>query len=509
MTTVASARNLKIVKRSLARRATVLVVIPLGFQILFVGTLWALLAQEEHELDRARFARQVVERANAMVKTIFKLTAVMLNQGFRNGAAVPAVYLQLDQDCAALQELLKDSPSAVNTMHQVKAIMDRTRMYIEETRALVLLGRPDAATAYIGSARLLAASLTAELENLAQTFKRIDDAEPESQRRLRTFLMATIFVFVAGNAALVLWLLTSFNHTTINRLELLMDNTRRFAGGEPLLAELGGGDEIGRLDEVFHDMARQVSEMTRRRQEIMDMVAHDLRSPITAMSLSLELVLERAKNSNLAAEDRKEIGNCLTSMGRLLALINNFLDSEKLAAGKVDLALEMTPVALVLQESTQAIKVLCQSKGVGLVVADSDLEMYCDGQRLTQVLVNLLSNAVRYSPKGATITVTVQELSECVEIAVIDQGPGISAEKIETLFQAFSQVGSEKDRQGTSGLGLAICKTLVEMHAGQIGVESEVGKGTRFWFAIPKQPWAKPGANFVHSPGQPDAGGGQ
>jgi two-component system, OmpR family, sensor histidine kinase VicK len=114
-----------------------------------------------------------------------------------------------------------------------------------------------------------------------------------------------------------------------------------------------------------------------------------------------------------------------------------------------------------------------------------------DENRLVQVVVNLLSNAVKFSPRGAAITVCAQETAGFVEVAVRDRGRGVPRSYQRSIFERFQQVEASDSRQkGGTGLGLAICKTIVEQHGGTIGVESEVGRGSTFWFRIPAVPIA-------------------
>ncbi|MGH9550050.1 MAG: sensor histidine kinase, partial [Terriglobales bacterium] len=124
--------------------------------------------------------------------------------------------------------------------------------------------------------------------------------------------------------------------------------------------------------------------------------------------------------------------------------------------------------------------------GIKLEFQPTNSQVFADGDRLVQVLVNLISNACKFSPKGQTVTVSVEEIPNWVEIKVTDRGRGIPAKYKGLLFQRFQQVeASDARKKGGTGLGLAICKGIIEAHNGTIGVESEEGKGSVFWFRIP------------------------
>jgi signal transduction histidine kinase len=144
------------------------------------------------------------------------------------------------------------------------------------------------------------------------------------------------------------------------------------------------------------------------------------------------------------------------------------------------------PLANVLERSDQAVRSFAEQNGIRLEIQPTSTMVYADGDRLVQVLVNLISNAVKFSPKGAPVTIAVQEIPNWVEVKVIDHGRGIPAKYKGLLFQRFQQVdASDSKKKGGTGLGLAICKGIIEAHNGNIGVESEEGKGSVFWFRIP------------------------
>lgn len=149
----------------------------------------------------------------------------------------------------------------------------------------------------------------------------------------------------------------------------------------------------------------------------------------------------------------------------------------------------------VLDRSAEAVRAFAEQNGIRLEMVHTNASVYADGDRLVQVIVNLVSNAVKFSPKGQTVTVAVSEIPNWIEVKVIDRGRGIPPKYKNLLFQRFQQVeASDARKKGGTGLGLAICKGIIEAHGGTIGVESEEGKGSVFWFKIPpSQAGAIPG----------------
>lgn len=268
-----------------------------------------------------------------------------------------------------------------------------------------------------------------------------------------------------------------------------MDNTERLSRSQKLHQRIGGGDEIAHLDSVFHNMADALAQAARRKQELVSMVSHDLRTPLTSVQASLTLLSEGVMGT-LPVKAQKEVLNAETNTGRLINLINDLLDIEKMEAGQMRVERSLTDVQSIFQRSAEAVKAFADKQKVTVKIETTDLDVYADGDRMIQVVINLLSNAIKFSPEGSTVTLNaIPSPGGMVKMQVIDQGRGIPEEFKASVFERFQQVelADAKAKKGT-GLGLAICKALVEVHEGSIGVESEQGKGSTFWFTIPVWP---------------------
>ena len=226
-------------------------------------------------------------------------------------------------------------------------------------------------------------------------------------------------------------------------------------------------------------------EVERLKKEFVSTVSHELRTPLTSIRGSLTLLSVGALGS-LPEQAKKVVTIAERNTIRLITLINDILDIEKLESGKLDMVMENVNMATVLERSAESVRAFAEQNGIGLEIIPSNTNVYADGDRLVQVLVNLVSNAVKFSPKGAAVTVAVQEIPSWVEVKVIDRGRGIPEKFKNALFQRFQQVeASDAKKKGGTGLGLAICKGIIEAHGGTIGVESEEGRGSIFWFRIP------------------------
>lgn len=241
-------------------------------------------------------------------------------------------------------------------------------------------------------------------------------------------------------------------------------------------------------DEAIFCVAHNITarkQLEQHKQELVAMVSHDLRSPIGAIHNFL-LLLTTGNVGTL-----NEMGNKLSkaaerSCKRLIALINDLLDLERLEAGEMPMEFSVVSMRDVFERSVDSVGPTADAEQVILEIDGAGVEAYADGDRLVQVLVNLISNAIKYSPKGGTVSLTAERLDDQVEIRVTDQGRGIPAHLLDSVFERFQQVEmADAKKKGGTGLGLAICRAIVDQHHGSIGVLSEEGKGSTFWFRIP------------------------
>lgn len=227
-------------------------------------------------------------------------------------------------------------------------------------------------------------------------------------------------------------------------------------------------------------------EVERMKCDFIATVSHELRTPLTSIHGSLGL-LASGVMGDLPREAKAMVGVAQRNSVRLLALMNDILDFEKLESGEIEMHLVSTPVMGIIERTIEMIRPLAAQDGVGIEVTGADGKVCGDETRLGQVVANFLSNAVKYSPRDGLVTVAVATAGEVLEVRVQDRGRGISAELQKKLFQRFQRADSSDARtRPGAGLGLAICKAIVEQHGGTIGVESREGEGSTFWFRVPR-----------------------
>ena len=215
------------------------------------------------------------------------------------------------------------------------------------------------------------------------------------------------------------------------------------------------------------------------------MVSHELRTPLTAIRASLGLLSGGLLESQPERAARM-LDVALRNTERLTRLVNDFLDLERMAAGKLEIVRTRFPVRDLVAQAAEEMRPMVDRANVWLVCDLPDIVAEVDADRVHQVLNNLLSNAVKFSPQGGTVWVGAAARDDELELWVRDQGPGIPPAKLESVFERFEQLDASDARlKGGSGLGLAICRSIVRLHGGRIWAESQPGRGSTFRVSLP------------------------
>lgn len=240
----------------------------------------------------------------------------------------------------------------------------------------------------------------------------------------------------------------------------------------------------------FLGIARDISEIKRIDQmktEFISTVSHELRTPLTAISGALGILVNGLAGT-LSEQSARMIQIAHNNSQRLIHLVNDLLDMEKLVAGKMHFDLQPQMLLPLIQQSIESNAAFAAQYGVTYQLSPAvvDVKVIVDAQRLLQVLANYLSNAAKFSPLNDQVLVSVEPRFGSVRVIVTDKGPGIPENFRARLFQKFSQADSSDTRQkGGTGLGLAICKEIIERMGGKVGVDSTPGNGASFYFDLP------------------------
>ena len=477
----------------IAHKVLLLIAIPLVFQYAFVIVLAYLLQQSEHEVMKERHAHDVIAEANNLLNGFMHMGAlVYLHQTSKRAVfkdQLDEKFLSMPEQLANLRLLVRESAQFSRDRKSVEKLADDGLFILDEAKAIInqrnsskglnspILGLVSRLNPFLG-----------EMRKFVQDQKHLEIEESEKGSNARMRVIAWLLGGLVFNTGLAIYLAVAFNKDALLRLNSLIQNTQLFKANKDLNPQVAGSDEIALLDASFHSMAYDLKEISEKKRELQAMVTHDLRTPLTSIRLSLSLMLETMLQ-DLPPRAEKIVKTAERNCSRLIRLINDLLDIEKLDSGQFVLNKAPLHLALLFEAVEDATAEFAANKKMEIVCGDAATKIEADGDRLVQVMVNLVSNAIKFSEDGKKVYLDAVETGEFVEIRVKDEGRGIPAEAIPKLFDRFHQVSASDGARGKgTGLGLSISKALVEAHGGNIGVESEVGVGTTFIIKLPLLP---------------------
>ena len=260
--------------------------------------------------------------------------------------------------------------------------------------------------------------------------------------------------------------------------------------------------KIKKLDEIVMKRTKQLSDEMEKNTELLNKVieleikknnyfvnlSHELRTPLNVIYSTQQLIIELNKNGILKEKLDYYMDVIARNSKRLLKMINDIIDTSKIESGCYHLNITETDIVYLVEESVLSLKDYIEGKGVTLIV-DPEMEektINCDNDAIERCIINLVSNAAKFTEAGDSITVRIIEEKSQVKIEVIDTGIGIAEEYHETIFNRFNQiVDSNSEKNGGSGLGLTITRQIIELHNGKIYVESKPGNGSKFTIILP------------------------
>ena len=284
----------------------------------------------------------------------------------------------------------------------------------------------------------------------------------------------------------------------VSALGETMDKVRGFAvGGVDYITKPFQLDEVKARVTTHLELRRQrrelqasydkLRESERMRDSLVHMIVHDLRSPLTAISAYLELFGQAAKEK-LGAETQEDVANALHATRNMIRMINGILDVSKMEAQMMKLDLRECDLVRVVGQSLDDLESLVGARRLAFERPAEPAWVLADQEIISRIVQNFLANALRFTPADGEIHVGLVAEAEHVRVFVADTGPGIPPDFRESIFDKFFQIGgSALPTNRSTGLGLAFCKMAVEAHGGRIGVDSELGKGSSFWFTLPRR----------------------
>jgi signal transduction histidine kinase/ActR/RegA family two-component response regulator len=307
---------------------------------------------------------------------------------------------------------------------------------------------------------------------------------------------------LAGLAGIAL-----FTSGIASRVGAIAENARRLGEGQPLEPIPPAADEIGRVaeshlkaEELLASWAAELTtardaamKATQAKNSFLSSTSHELRTPLNSILGFTQLL----QMSELSEEDSNGVERILGAGRHLLALINELIDIARIESGDLSLSLEPVLVQPLIEESSQLMAPIAAERSIRIIhdCAHPALAVHADRQRLSQVLVNLISNAIKYNHRDGTITISCREEGTGqASIMVCDTGPGLSPENIERIFIPFERLGAEQTAVEGTGIGLPLARALTDAMRGQLTVVSVLGQGAAFTVSLPRAP------DLVHVP---------
>ena len=246
-------------------------------------------------------------------------------------------------------------------------------------------------------------------------------------------------------------------------------------------------DDNGRYLILLTDISDRVTQEAQK-AAFVSTVSHELRSPLAAIKGSMGLLLANAAG-DMSDRARSLLEISHRNANRLILIINDILDLEKISSGTFDFDVKNADLSEIVREANEATATLDQrfSIDVKVIGAENACPVQTDPNRIMQVLTNFLSNACKFSPPGGSVTIKLSEAADHVRVAVTDEGPGIPTADQHKVFERFADLSnSDRASKGGTGLGLSICKAIVEGMGGNVGFETREGRGSTFYFTLPR-----------------------
>lgn len=484
-------------KGGIISKGMVLIAIPLIFIFVFLGVFTFLLKRAHNTIELQVESKEVLSVCAVITRVVVDLELTCV---FYNANRIPQLkdrYYKSAEDLrAAAKSLEKLCASDNRRKVHAKQIKAEAELLIWRLNKFFLstIDQDLSMSDYVKSA--------GDAERIAQRFLDVfdpvdklvseeHDLHKEDQAELETIRSNLKSAVTAGlilNVVLSLLLAFYLTYSISRRIATVRENTERLIARRPLLPSIGGNDEIGALDTIFHSAAQDLQEVDHFREQLVLTVRNQLQTPLAHVKSVLHLLSEGIL-CELTEKAQSRVDTAEKDAQRLLRLINDLLDVQKMETAKFELQLRPVPVARILTTARDAVAAVAERDKITINVPATSLVVMADEDRIVQVVVNLFSNAVKFSPPDSVIEVSVSSLEgaqgNTIQISVADKGRGVPRSMQAKIFERFQQVElTDASKKGGTGLGLPISKMIVEQHGGVIGVTSESGRGSIFWFRL-------------------------
>jgi two-component system sensor histidine kinase MtrB len=432
--------------------------------------------------------------------------AIQIDSNLQSVRAAEEIQLHLlwharNTNQAALLENPELAAAAVDSQSLVYEWYAEARRYISSLHERDVVERlGDEIEAYFGEHAMLAAAGISALDRYAEAVSpfmsaydlaeellhvNLEQAAAANDRGRRWDAIATTIGFAVAAILLVsmLAVIAGARAVLYRPLIALRDGIRSFGARDySVRVPVEGVSEIREIALSFNDMAKALQQQRDSQLTFVAAVAHDLRNPLAAMKAAVEVLAAQQRSSG---PHRQMTSLVSRQIDILVRMISDLLDFARVEAGKFSITPSLCDARDLATQVVELYGGMSALHELQLEVPDTPLPLRCDALRIGQVLNNVVSNAIKYSPRGGRVTVSVRCRDDRIVIEVTDQGPGIPQEEHELIFEPFKRSpGSEAEIPGV-GLGLSVARRIVEAHGGTIGLQSTLGRGATFSIALP------------------------
>lgn len=474
----------------LVHKISALALVPFLFNGLWLFLLNDSLSRKAQMVEIERAQARYLENLNHCIQLFYDATGKLFEYELTSDPFAQKHGLnsmsQLKELIGRMQLDTQVTPESRQDLESIAALMEQELGELSEP--LTESSKPEVSAFLIRvnqARRLFKKSVkrsTSILLSIEQHQQDLDELRRKEQKSAKTLEFLVLAGF-AGNLFLAIGFAYFVNVDFSKRLTILLNNSQRLGKRLPMTETMAGNDELQALDVAMRLAAADLQHAFEFRASMMEMVAHDLRSPLQASKLSLERLIEIAEDK-LNEQAYIHVERVQTNNSRLLALIEDLLTIDYLESGALTLERSILKVKKAVTDSVLEIGGVAATANVQIVNHCGEELIQADARRLAQVLNNILSNAIKYSPPDSEIEITTRSEGKNVVVSIFDQGIGMTEAESMRVFDKFYQVDGPQKSKGF-GLGLAISKMIINAHNGSIGVESNREGGSRFWFSLP------------------------
>ncbi len=484
--------KLKPANLTIGQKGWILIAIPLGFEILIAASLWFMFLQAEHKAVQLSHSRDIILRLGHLSSSLLEASGNMLTFAYSNRPGLVEASHKAEDSCVRTMSSLiqiahennRDVDEYESLEKQVNAAIQLLRSYEHRDENVGML-------ANVGELRkrleIVHRDFKEKVQHISDVEKQIELQENDADQQLKANIQYLLLAFVIASIGISAVLARFFFSNIASRLSRIEENSRRIGFRVELQPALSGDDELARLDHSLHQAAHDLATAEAKKQLMVAMISHDLRSPLLSLQGTLALLLA-GSCGEIPEKAQHRVEKAERSLERLISMITDFLDLEKFSASDTVLHLQLTTVKMqkLFDESKLAVENLAGERSIEIVCTGEEIELTVDLNLMIRLMINLLSNAIKFSPPNSKIEVAAGLEPTEAFITVTDHGTGIEPKALDTLFEPFVQAKEGAAKGNSSGLGLAVCREIARKHQGEITVRSKVGVGTVFRVSIPR-----------------------